>query len=374
MRIALVTDAWHPQVNGVVRTLGMTVDGLRGLGHHVETVTPDQFAAVPCPSYPEIRLALGCGRRVGRRLTDHDPDAVHIATEGPLGWAARRWCLKRDMPFTTSFHTRFPDYVAARTRLPADWFWPAVRRFHGPARRVFAATETLAAELRQRGLPRTHIWSRGVDVTAFSPDRPLLPAMAGLRRPIQLYVGRVAIEKNIEAFLTSRVEGSKIVVGDGPAREALQRRFPEVHFPGMLHGGDLASAYASADVFVFPSRTDTFGLVMVEALASGLPVAAYPVRGPIDVVGAEGRGIGRRSSHRIGALDEDLDTAIRAALTVDRKACVEEGRRFSWHACTAQFLAGLQPRHAAMPAAAKSRISVDPGAPSKALIGATKLG
>ncbi|MBA2934229.1 glycosyltransferase family 1 protein [Sphingomonas sp. CGMCC 1.13654] len=342
MRIALVSDAWAPQVNGVVRTLMTTVGMLRADGHEVETLTPDQFRTVPCPSYPEIRLALGCGRAVAARLAAAKADAIHIATEGPLGWAARRWCLDRGMPFTTSFHTRFPDYVAMRSRLPADWFWPIVRRFHGPASRVFAATETLSDELAERGLPQTHRWSRGVDLSLFGPDVAPLPALATIDGPILLSVGRVAVEKNIEAFLTADVPGTKVVVGDGPARAMLEKRFPHVIFTGALHGERLASAYAAADLFVFPSLTDTFGLVMIEALASGVPVAAFPVRGPIDIVGASGTGMFGGLA-RIGALDDDLEEAIRLAMTADRAACAGEGRRYSWERCTAQFLAGLAP-------------------------------
>ena len=342
MKIVLVSDAWAPQVNGVVRTLMTTVERLRGGGHLVETLTPDQFRTVPCPSYPEIRLALGCGRAVAARLAEAAPDAIHLATEGPLGWAARRWCMDRGVPFTTSFHTRFPDYVAMRSRLPADWFWPIVRRFHGPASRVFAATETLADELAERGLPHTHRWSRGVDLTLFGPDVAPHPALAELPGPVLLSVGRVAVEKNIEAFLTADVPGTKVVVGDGPARAILEKRFPEAVFTGALHGERLASAYAAADLFVVPSLTDPFGLVMIEALASGLPVAGFPVRGPIDIIGPDGVGMSGGTA-RIGALGEDLAAAIRTALTADRAACVAEGRRYGWDRCTGQFLSGLAP-------------------------------
>lgn len=339
MKIALISDAWAPQINGVVRTLMTTTEQARARGHHVEPITPDQFPTVPCPTYPEIRLALGCSAKVSARLDRLAPHAVHIATEGPLGWAARRWCLRGGLPFTTSFHTRFPDYAAMRTGLPAGWFWPLVRRFHGSAAATFAATAALADELRFRGLPQTHLWSRGVDLTAFSGKAAPHPEMLGLARPIQLYVGRIAVEKNVGAFLATQVPGSKVIVGDGPARAALERSHPDARFLGALHGPTLASAYAAADVFVFPSRTDTFGLVMAEALASGLPVAAYPVRGPLDVLGHNAGG----DSARIGALDEDLDAAIRVALTADRATCAAAGRRFDWGSCTDQFLAGLRP-------------------------------
>jgi glycosyltransferase involved in cell wall biosynthesis len=334
MKIALVSDAWSPQVNGVVRTLTTTVGRVRAIGHAVETLTPDQFATIPCPTYPEIRLALGCGPAMARRLEGFDPNAVHIATEGPLGWAARRWCLTNGLPFTTSFHTRFPDYLAMRTKLPADWFWPMVRRFHAPAARVFAATGTLEAELRGRGLPQTHRWSRGVDLSLFTPDGARAPELADLPGPILLHVGRVAIEKNIEAFLDLNAPGSKVVVGDGPALTMLRQRYPDVHFLGALHGERLAAAYRSADLLVFPSRTDTFGLVMIEALACGTPVAAYPVPGPLDVIGERGGGV----------LHEDLGTAVREGLLLDRAACVEIGRCYDWSVCTGQFLVGLAPR------------------------------
>jgi len=341
MKIALVSDAWAPQVNGVVRTLTTTVALLRSRGHRVETLTPDQFSTIPCPSYPEIRLALGCGRAVAARLRAFDADAIHIATEGPLGWAARRWCRANGLPFTTSFHTRFPDYVAMRSRLPADWFWPIVRRFHGPAARIFAATETLAEELAERGLPQTHRWSRGVDLDLFAPGLAPLPELADLPRPIQLSVGRVAVEKNIEAFLRSGVPGSKVVVGDGPARAMLERRYPDVTFLGALHGERLAAAYAAADVFVFPSLTDTFGLVMIEALASGVPVAAFPVQGPIDIIGPDGRGPTGAEVRPFGVLDENLETAIAGALLLDRDACAAAGQGYGWDRCTDQFFAGL---------------------------------
>lgn len=332
MRIALVSDAWSPQVNGVVRTLTATVERLRARGHIVETVTPDGFTTIPCPSYPEIRLALAAARAMRRRLDGFAPDAIHIATEGPLGWAARRWCLDRDMAFTTSFHTRFADYLAVRTRLPAALFWAPLRRFHRRAARVFVATPTLEAELRARGFERLHRWTRGVDTMLFHADGPTLPELADLPRPLLLHVGRVAPEKNIEAFLAADVPGTKIVVGDGPALATLQRRYPQAVFLGALHGAALAAGYRSADVLVFASRTDTFGLVMVEALASGTPVAAYPVPGPLDVI----------VDPAWGALDTDLARAIRRALACDRDVCARAGRGYDWERCTDQFQSGLR--------------------------------
>ncbi len=329
--IAIVTDAWYPQVNGVVRTLSTTCDVLRGWGHEVTVISPEGYPSLPAPTYPEIRLALTLPGAVGRRLAKIAPDAVHIATEGPLGLAARRYCLSRKVPFTTAYHTQFPDYLARRTGLPAAAFWPYIRWFHRPAQRIMVATETIRAQLREQGLTQLTHWSRGVDLACFSPGAPPPPDYAGLARPILLYVGRVAVEKNIEAFLACDYPGTKVVVGDGPARAALEAKFPEARFLGKKSGAELAGCYAGADVFVFPSRTDTFGLVMIEALACGTPVAAFPVPGPLDIVTRE-----------TGALCEDLTRAIDAARYADRAACAAYGASFSWEAATRQFLAGLE--------------------------------
>jgi glycosyltransferase involved in cell wall biosynthesis len=330
MRILLVSDAWHPQVNGVVRTLTALCRELEGMGHRVHLITPDQFRSVSCPTYPEIRLALAGGRTVGERIAAVAPDAIHIATEGPLGLAARSWCLREGRSFTTAYHTQFPDYVARRTGLPAAWFWRYIRRFHAPAHAVLAATPTIERLLHAKGLTRTRLWGRGVDVMLFRPNVPPHPAIARLPRPIQLSVGRVAVEKNVEAFLRTAVPGSKIVVGDGPALADLRARHPDILFTGTLHGPELASAYAAADVLVFPSRTDTFGLVMIEALACGTPVAAFPVPGPIDIL-----------HPAVGCTDPDLGYAIERALGSDRAACAAYGRSFSWSASARQFLAAL---------------------------------
>jgi glycosyltransferase involved in cell wall biosynthesis len=332
MKIAIVTDAWAPQVNGVVRTLTAVTEHLRTLGHELLVISPDQYASIPCPSYPEIRLALTTRFGIGARLTEFAPDAVHIATEGPLGIAARRFCLDHGYPFTTAYHTQFPDYLARRTGLPAAMFWPFIRWFHGPSSAILVSTETVRAQLRGQGLNQVVHWGRGVDLGCFGPAAPRPALYAQLPGPIQLYVGRVAVEKNIEAFLSSRHPGSKVVVGDGPAREALARAYPQAHFVGAQSGAVLAGYYAGADVFVFPSRTDTFGLVMIEALACGTPVAAFPVSGPLDVLvpGA-------------GAMDEDLDAAIAAALRLDRADCLAAGRSFTWDASTRQFLNALVP-------------------------------
>lgn len=332
LKIAIITDAWAPQVNGVVRTLTAITDRLRRLGHELLVVSPDQYASIPCPSYPEIRLALTTRHGVGAKLSDFAPDAVHIATEGPLGIAARRFCLDHGYPFTSAYHTQFPDYLARRTGLPAAMFWPFIRWFHGPAQAILVSTETVRRQLRGQGLTRLAHWGRGVDLGCFSPNAPAPALFADLPRPIQLYVGRVAVEKNIEAFLSSGHPGSKVVVGDGPAREALSRAYPQAHFVGAQSGETLAGYYAGADVFVFPSRTDTFGLVMIEALACGTPVAAFPVAGPLDVLTPDA-----------GAMDEVLDTAIAAALRLNRPDCLAAGRSYTWDASTRQFLSALVP-------------------------------
>lgn len=332
MRIAIVTDAWLPQVNGVVRTLTATVGELTRRGHTVAVIAPDQFRTVPCPTYPEIRLALASSGAVGRRIERVAPDAIHIATEGPLGEAARRHCLRAGRPFTTAFHTQFPDYVARRTHLPASLFWPWFRRFHRESCGIMVATPTVREQLRAQGLDNVRPWTRGVDTTTFRPDVPPPGLFFELPRPIQLYVGRVSPEKNIEAFLECRHPGSKVVVGDGPALERLRAAYPEVHFLGFRSGADLAACYAGADVFVFPSRTDTFGLVMIEALACGTPVAAYPVCGPLDVLDS-----------RSGVMSDDLDEAIAGALRLDRGECLARAAHFTWQASTDQFLAALEP-------------------------------
>jgi glycosyltransferase involved in cell wall biosynthesis len=332
VRIAIVTDAWEPQVNGVVRTLQSVRAVLERQGHQVLVISPDRFHSVPCPTYPEIRLAMVRSRTIGDLLDDFSPHAVHLATEGPVCLAARRWCLKRDFPFTTAYHTQFPDYVEARAGVPAEWVWRYIRWFHEPARAILASTESIRAALRAHDLTQVRHWGRGVDLACFRPGLAPHPAMAGLAGPVQLYVGRVAIEKNLEAFLAAGHSGTKVVVGDGPARAALEARYPDARFLGPMFGSELASAYSAADVFVFPSRTDTFGLVMIEAMACGTPVAAYPVTGPIDIVTPE-----------TGAMDEDLDTAIATALTRDPAACAAYGRGFTWEASARQFLAALAP-------------------------------
>ena len=322
-RIAIVTDAWSPQINGVVRTLRCVADELRAQGHDVEVIGPDQFRTVPCPSYPDIRLALFPARKLRRLIEAFRPDAVHIATEGPLGWAARRWAKRRGLRFTTSLHTRFPDYVRARTGLPTKAGWAVLRWFHNAGQATMVATESLHRELTDNGFSNVCLWSRGVDTGLFVPE----PREAWQSpRPVFLYVGRVAVEKNIPAFLALRLPGSKVVVGDGPLLAKLRRRYPEVTFTGVRSGEALARAYAGADVFVFPSQTDTFGLVLLESLACGTPVAAYPLPGLLDVVPAQA-----------GVLHANLQTAALGAVRLDRAACRAHAERHSWGDCARLF-------------------------------------
>ena len=330
MRIMIVTDAWAPQVNGVVQTLEMLVGELRTAGHDLVTVTPDQFRTVPCPSYPEIRLALLPGRRLARLIEEVRPAAIHIATEGPLGWAARNYCVRHSLPYTTAYHTRFPEYVRARFGVPLALSYAVVRKFHSAAKTLMVATQTVENDLKRRGFEHIRRWSRGVNTELF---RPGLRRVYDLPRPIFLYVGRLAVEKNVEAFLDLDLPGSKVAVGDGPQAEELKRRFPGVLFPGLKRGEELAAHYADADVFVFPSRTDTFGLVLLEAMACGLPVAAYPVAGPLDVLGGS----------PAGCLNEDLGKAAREALTIPRDCCRRTAEAFSWSASARQFLDNLAP-------------------------------
>ena len=331
MRILIVSDAWFPQVNGVVRTLSVVADKLAAMGDTVEVIGPDRFRNLPMPGYAEIRLAIAPKRRLAQLVADFAPEIIHIATEGPLGWAMRGLCRRNKWPFTTAFHTRFPEYLEARTRIPADWSWRMMRRFHEAGDGTFAATASLRQELAKRGFTKIRAWTRGVDLERFNPaSRDEWP---GLPRPVFLYAGRVAIEKNIEAFLTLDLAGSKVVVGDGPALPALRQKFPDVTFTGYRENGALARSYAGADVFVFPSRTDTFGLVLLEALAAGTPVAAFPVTGPIDVI----------TDERVGALDEDLRTACLKALDCDRSMARRHAEAWSWDACVAQFRAALVP-------------------------------
>ncbi len=341
MRIAIATDAWTPQVNGVVRTLEMTVRLLRERGHEVRVISPDLFHTVPCPGYSEIRLALAPRFSLRKTLGGFQPDIVHISTEGPIGWSTRRWCMKHRAPFTTAFHTRFPDYASVRTGLSPDVFWPIMRRFHAPSRAVLSATPRLSDELARRGIAQTQTWTRGIDTAIFKPGLSPHAALADLPGPILLSVGRVAIEKNLESFLHAAVEGTKVVVGDGPALAELKARHPQVIFTGSLGGAELAQAYAAADVFVFPSKTDTFGLVMIEALACGVPVAGYPVPGPLDIIGANGLGPYDDLLQPVGAVSPNLESAIAKALKCDRREAAAFGARFSWDHAVDQFIAAL---------------------------------
>jgi glycosyltransferase involved in cell wall biosynthesis len=328
-RVLLVTDAWHPQVNGVVRTLEMLARDLEAMGHKVAYATPEGRFTLPMPTYPEIRLSLFPRRSLERLIAQFDPNAIHIATEGTLGMSARAICLKRKIPFTTSFHTRFPEYVQARFPfVPVEWTYGFLRWFHGPAANMMVATQSLKAEMESHGFTNCSLWSRGVDVDAF---RPIPDATLPFPKPIWLYVGRVAVEKNLDAFLKLDLPGTKVIVGDGPARADLERSYPGAKFLGPKSGEDLSRAYAASDVFVFPSRTDTFGLVVLEALASGVPVAAYPVQGPRDVIG----------DAPVGALDEDLHAACLRALAIPGEDCRAFALTRSWRACTEQFVANL---------------------------------
>jgi len=331
MRIAIVTDAWRPQVNGVVQTLTKTREELQALGHEVLMLTPEGRRTVPLPTYPEIRIALFPGRSVRRELAAFNPDCIHIATEGTLGLAARRFCRRRRLPFTTAYHTQFPEYVRARLPIPVSWTARLLRWFHGPAARTMVPTEHIRAKLLRRGFRNVVIWERGVDTALFNPYERHEYDLPG---PLWIYMGRVAVEKNIEQFLTLELPGSKVIIGDGPDRERLERQFADCHFLGYRFGADLAAHMAGGDVFVFPSRTDTFGIVMLEALACGLPVAALPVEGPIDVI----------TSTEVGILDQDLRSACERALQLDRTACRAFVENRSWRRATLQFSSYLAPR------------------------------
>jgi len=330
VKIALVTDAWVPQVNGVARTLAALHDGLIAAGHQAAALTPDLFRTVRCPTDPEVRLALRARPALARRLDALMPDAIHIATEGPLGLAAQAYCLERGFRFTTAYHTKFPEYLKARFGIPAAWSYVAVRRFHAKSSAVMVATPTLRRELAAHGFERIAIWSRGVDIALF---RPGCTPVLDLPRPVFLYVGRVAAEKSLPSFLDLDLPGSKLVVGDGHLLPQMKQRYPQVRFAGRQEGEALVRHYASADVFVLPSRTETFGLVMLEALACGLPVAALPVSGPLDVIGDSGAGV----------LDWDLRAAALQALAIPREICRSHAQHFSWRASIEQFLGNLVP-------------------------------
>lgn len=330
MKILFITDAWHPQINGVVRTLSTTGRELEKMGHAVGFIGPDQFKTVPLPGYPEIRIAVKPRRKLERLIAEFAPEAIHIATEGPLGWAGRAICRRRGLAFTTSYHTAFPEYLAERGPIPKSLSYAVLRNFHRASTAVMVATPTISRLLADRGFANIKRWTRGVDTDLFRPrSKDFLDAP----RPISICVGRVSVEKNIEAFLSLTLPGTKYVVGGGPMLATLKRRYPEVRFVGPRDGEELAAYFAAADVFVFPSRTDTFGLVMLEALASGVPVAAFPVPGPLDVIGGSD----------IGVLDEDLGRAVSQALEIDPARCRDFALAHSWQAAAHQFLSNVHP-------------------------------
>jgi glycosyltransferase involved in cell wall biosynthesis len=339
MKLVIVTDAWEPQVNGVVRTLGKTREHLQEIGYEVIMITPLNFKTIPCPTYPSIRLALLPYRKLSNMLDNLQANAVHIATEGPLGMAARRWCLRHKIQFTTSFHTQFPEYVRLRLPIPLSWSYAWIRRFHRPAARTLVPTISQQQRLQHYGFQDVYVWGRGVDTTIFTPDNP---KHYDLPRPIFINMGRVAVEKNIEAFLDLDLPGSKVVIGDGPDLEMLQKRYPDVVFTGAKFAQELASYLAGGDVFVFPSQTDTFGLVILEAMACGLPVAAFPVTGPKDIV----------ITGQTGQLDWDLQKAALNALNLRKTDCITYAHENSWQKCTAVFAGLMYDNH--LPAQVKT--------------------
>lgn len=328
MRILIATDAWSPQTNGVVSTLKQTILHLQRAGHLVETITPDRFPSVACPGYGEIRLAVGAGSGIRGQNGRLRPEAIHIATEGPIGFAVRAQCRRLGLAFTTSYHTQFPEYLRQRLPVPVGWSYTLLRRFHGAARCCMVSTVSMQKRLEGRGFRNLVRWRRGVDADLFRPrDKQFL----GLPRPIAAYVGRLAVEKNLDAFLSMRWQGSKLVIGDGPERPRLEHTYPGTHFVGYQHGEDLARHIAAADVMVFPSLTDTFGLVNLEAMACGVPVAAFPVTGPVDVI----------RDGETGALDWDLAAAAQRALRVSPARCRAFAETHGWASCTAEFMANL---------------------------------
>ena len=341
MKISLVTDAWIPQVNGVVTTLVELVRHLEVLGHEVLVVEPRQFVTRPCPGYPGIDLAKSPGKGLARRLDAFQPDAIHLATEGPLGWAGRRYCLQRGLAFTTAFHTRFPEILKAALGVPLSWGYALFRHFHRPSSGVMVPTLGVLRMLEQRGFGNLRAWTHGVDtgLFEFAPQSLAYPPLGLLRRPVALFVGRVSYEKNIEAFLKLDLPGTKVVCGVGPLEDSLRARHPHVRWVGLLPRNELAQVYAAADVFVFPSRADTFGLVMLEAMACGTPVAAYPEDGPLEVLALRHPG-GRRMG---GVLHDDLRIACLEALRLPRQEARARAMDFSWGEATQRFLGFLVP-------------------------------
>lgn len=335
-RLLIVSDAWHPQVNGVVRSLTKMAELAPQFGFEAHVIGPDSFRTLPCPSYPEIRLVMAGRRTIEGNLEAARPDLVHIATEGPLGWRARRWCLANGKRFTTSYHTKFPDYLAARLPVRPAWVYPFLKKFHAPAASCLVPTPSVQQELEAQGFINIKLWSRGVDADQFHPETPLLEDLPATGKPRALYVGRIAIEKNLDAFLSLDADLNKIVVGDGPDLPRLRKAYPDATFLGKREGAALAGIYAACDVFVFPSKTDTFGIVLLEALASGLPIAAYPVSGPIDVLAPENGRAGIATS-QVGVLDNDLGRAVEHALLLNPADCRQFGAAHSWMAVAEQF-------------------------------------
>jgi len=328
MRILVATDAWHPQINGVVRTLTTLARAVSNRGATIEFVTPDGFPSFPLPTYPDMRCAIPNGREIARRIEAIAPDAIHVATEGPIGWAVRGYCLRRKLPFTSSYTTKFPEYISARMPIPESWSYAVLRRFHNASAVTMVSTNSLADELKSRGFTNIGMWTRGVDTDLFRPDRAI---DIGLKRPVFMTIGRVAVEKNLDAFLSLDLPGSKAIIGRGPEEERLKKQYPHTTFFGSLSDESLASHLAAADVFVFPSLTDTYGVVQLEALACGVPVAAFPVTGPIDVI----------TGHPIGVLNKDLKTACLEALRISRESCREFALTRSWDNSAKQFLGNV---------------------------------
>jgi glycosyltransferase involved in cell wall biosynthesis len=332
LKIAFITDAWHPQINGVVTTIDNTCKMLKDQGNELLMITPDQFNTVPCPSYPSIKLSIFCYPKVKKLLDNFAPERIHIATEGPLGLAARKYCLKRKLAFTTSFHTLFAEYINLRLKIPVSWGYQMLHWFHKPASRIMVATPQVETDLASRGFNKEKFsrWTRGVDADRFKPrDKAYL----NYPRPISMYVGRVAVEKNLDAFLTLSIPGTKVVVGDGPQLSKLKKHYPEVIFAGFETGEQLAKTMAAADVFVFPSRTDTFGIVMLDALSCGVPVAAYPVQGPLDVL----------IENQTGCMRKNLQDAFYGALKLNSEDCRQQALKYSWQNCSSQFFNNLVP-------------------------------
>ncbi|MCH9699569.1 MAG: glycosyltransferase family 1 protein [Gammaproteobacteria bacterium] len=344
MKLTLISDAWRPQINGVVTTLEHIVNHLQEQGHEILLITPDRFPTLPCPTYPSIRLAMVSQRKVAQLIEEFSPQYIHIATEGPLGLAARNFCTSRKLAHTTSLHTLFPEYINLRCGIPVNYGYAYLRWFHSKASCVLVTTQSIRNHLQEHEMNNLQVWSRGVDLERYHPDKKML---IDVPRPISMYAGRVAVEKNLDAFLQLDIPGTQFVVGDGPALASLKTAYPNARFVGVKTGEELAGYLASADVFVFPSHTDTFGVVMLEALASGVPVAAYPVPGPKDVI----------TDPLVGCLHENLQTAVNIALTLNSDICRQFARRFSWQNCVTQFKHALTPIHTT-PSGARTVIPV----------------